>query len=114
MTYLQAKIQGNVEWAEKIETNTAYDLWPLPGPGGYLEKNTLRSIARNISGFELPISLYEGLTFETEEAAADPDYDTVLAMRLREVLFSGMKGVSIGNNEKLVEELRLVPGAGEL
>ncbi|KKZ65813.1 hypothetical protein EMCG_01198 [[Emmonsia] crescens] len=114
MTYLQAKIQGHVEWTEKIETNTAYDLWPLPGPGGYLEKNTLQSIARNISGFELPVSLYEGLTFETEEAAADPDYDTVLAMRLREVLFSGMKGAGIRKNEKLVEELRLVPEAGEL
>ncbi|KLJ10678.1 hypothetical protein EMPG_13952 [Blastomyces silverae] len=114
MTYLQAKIQGNVEWTEKIETTNACDLWPLSGPGGYLEKDTLRSITRNISGFELPASLYEELTFDGENPAMDPDYDTVLSMRLREVLISGMKGLGIRNNEKFGEELRLVDGVGEL
>ncbi|PGG96524.1 hypothetical protein GX51_07796 [Blastomyces parvus] len=114
MTYLQAKIQGNVEWTEKIETTAAHDLWPLSGPGGYMEKDTLRSITRNISGFELPASLYEGLTFDGEDPAGDPDYDTLLSMRLREVLISGMKGLGIRNNEKLGEELKLVDGAGEL
>ncbi|OJD25106.1 hypothetical protein ACJ73_03529 [Blastomyces percursus] len=89
MTCLQAKIQGNVEWTEKIETTTAHDLWPLSGSGGYLEKESLLSITRNISGFELPASLYEEFMFDGENPATDPDYNTVLSMRLREVLVGG-------------------------
>ncbi|QSS59783.1 hypothetical protein I7I51_04579 [Histoplasma capsulatum] len=105
---------GEHGWAEKIETSTAYDLWPLSGPGGYLERYTLQSIGRNISGFGLPASLYEGLMSKAESPAKDPDYDTVLSMRLREVLASGMKGLGIQNNEKFGNELRLVNGAREL
>ncbi|KAG5301178.1 hypothetical protein I7I48_01104 [Histoplasma ohiense] len=62
---------------------------------GYLERYTLQSIGRNISGFDFPASLYEGLMSKSESPAKDPDYDTVLSMRLREVLASGMKGLRI-------------------
>lgn len=51
---------------------------------------------------------------KAESPAKDPDYDTVLSMRLREVLASGMKGLGIQNNEKFGNELRLVNGAREL
>ncbi|PGH11473.1 hypothetical protein AJ79_04848 [Helicocarpus griseus UAMH5409] len=118
MTYLQAKLSGNTAWTDKLAaSSSSYDIWPVAGE--YLEKATLQSLARNISGAELPPALYAGLTFEAEadvKAVADADCEIMLAMRLREVLVEGMEegaGVAryIGENERLLEEMRLVAGA---
>jgi hypothetical protein len=61
MTYLNAKRSGSTTWADKVEKF----LWATPG--AYLEESTLLILGRNISGVELPPSLYEGMPFQTTE-----------------------------------------------
>lgn len=83
ITYIHAKSQGNTAWAEKVESKKV--LWASPGP--YLEKSMLCSLARNISGLELPPVVYEGTTFDTGKPVENDD-DLVLASRVREAVVS--------------------------
>ncbi|KAL2831801.1 hypothetical protein BDW59DRAFT_157757 [Aspergillus cavernicola] len=67
------------------------NFWPTPGK--YLERSTLRSLARNISGLELPPSLINDQTFEDKsisEAEAD-DVGVTLADDLRRATIESIK-----------------------
>ncbi|KAK2771292.1 hypothetical protein FQN53_005102 [Emmonsiellopsis sp. PD_33] len=87
VTYLHAKKSGNTAWAERIDSRNV--LWASPGP--YLEKSTLLSLGRNISGFELPPPLYEDMTFDSAEPPKDATQEVVLSMRVREALIESVK-----------------------
>jgi hypothetical protein len=79
ITYLHAKKDGNKAWVDKVDNRGVF--WASPGP--WVEKSTLLSIGRNISGFELPPSLYEGNTFTGEPCEATADQDVLVCSRLR-------------------------------
>ncbi|KAK2762298.1 hypothetical protein FQN54_001308 [Arachnomyces sp. PD_36] len=81
MSYLNCKRTGNTEWTKKVDSKTVF--WASPGE--YLEKSTLLSLGRNISGFELPPPLYEGNTFDAP-SAPDNDYEVAMSMKLRDAL----------------------------
>lgn len=84
---------GNTDWTSKVEKKT--ELWATPGE--YLRKSTLLSLARNISGFELPPSLYSSTTFErTNESPLTPvdeddDIALDLALKVREAITESTK-----------------------
>lgn len=80
LTYLWAKSQGNLSWAERVETRKVF--WATPR-GPYLHKSTLLSLARDISGVELPSSLYEGKVFERPAKAREPEEELIFAAKLR-------------------------------
>jgi hypothetical protein len=66
MTYIFRKREntsGSIIFTEKVEQETSS--WP--SPGAYLRKSTLVTLARNISGFELPPSLVQDTTFDNRE-----------------------------------------------
>jgi hypothetical protein len=90
---------GNTDWTSKVEKKS--ELWATPG--NYLRKSTLLALARNISGFELPPSLYSSTTFEgTDESPprpADEEDDIVLdlASDLRNAIIEGAKPKDSGD-----------------
>lgn len=81
INYLWAKQQGNQEWVEQIDNKGVF--WASPGP--YLEKSTLISLGRNISGFELPPSILESTTFDGPvPTKGDENQDLSVCIALRE------------------------------
>ncbi|PGH12241.1 hypothetical protein AJ79_04421 [Helicocarpus griseus UAMH5409] len=86
ITYLHAKKDGNLSWVDKVDNR--HVMWASPGL--YLEKSTLTTLARNISGFELPSHLYEKNTFEADEAG-NPEDDGLLALWLRNAMVFSSK-----------------------
>jgi hypothetical protein len=66
MTYIHAVRCGNKGWTAKVEEKNR--IWASSGE--YLRGSTLLTLARNISGFEPPPSLYAENTFE--EAPSSP------------------------------------------
>ncbi|RMJ23805.1 hypothetical protein PHISP_05326 [Aspergillus sp. HF37] len=80
ITYLHAKRDGNKGWVNKVDNRSVF--WASPGP--WLEKSTLLSIGRNISGFELPPSVYEGNTFTGGAHDATEGQDILVCSRLRD------------------------------
>lgn len=71
-------------------------MWASPGP--YLEKSMLCSLARNISGVELPPPLYEDTTFKSDQPAGSPE-DLLLASSLREATLLSAAGVQQDEEE---------------
>ncbi|KAJ5364218.1 uncharacterized protein N7496_009931 [Penicillium cataractarum] len=64
ITYIFRKREdspGSRLFTDQVESEKAF--WPSPGE--YLEKSTLKALARNISGCELPASLTAHTTFES-------------------------------------------------
>ena len=66
VSYIFAQKNGHASFLEKVENGKEF--WASPGE--YLRRSTLISLARNISGLELPPSVLEDKTFE------DPDLDS--------------------------------------
>lgn len=66
---------------DKHENETEF--WASPGK--YLKRSTLISLARNISGLELPPSVYEDMTFETS-AEGSTNEGAIEAMSLPAML----------------------------
>jgi hypothetical protein len=98
MTYLNAKKSGNTTWADKVETKKI--LWATPG--AYLEKSTLLVLGRNISGFELPPPLYEGMTFSDDGGERN---EMEVCVRVRQALIeTGKQRVAEGEEEDEEEE----------
>jgi hypothetical protein len=60
MTVIHAQQSDNTSFLRRLEKKEAF--WA--SPGSYLHKSTLISLARNISGLELPPSVYSDTTFE--------------------------------------------------
>lgn len=81
ITYLNAKKQGNSSFTDNSDTKQGF--WASPGP--YLRRSTLISLARNISGCELPPPLLDENTFETDEVPAHEveDMSIVLSSEMR-------------------------------
>ncbi|KAJ9374586.1 hypothetical protein DTO282E5_669 [Paecilomyces variotii] len=83
VTYLHAKNTGNTSFTEKVEDRNRF--WASPGP--YLRHSTLISLARNISGCDLPPSLLEDTTFKsTDMEDDDDDISTMLSVQLRDAI----------------------------
>lgn len=81
VTVMHAQRTGNTEFLKRLENREIF--WA--SPGSYLRKSTLVSLARNISGLELPPAACENTTFEGEtEAQSSQDTASVLAFQLRE------------------------------
>jgi hypothetical protein len=57
----------NAKFLERVENREVF--WA--SPGSYLRKSTLVSLARNISGLELPPSLYQDTTFGSIDDSVD-------------------------------------------
>lgn len=88
-----------MEWVEAVEARKVF--WASPGP--YLEKSTLKALGRNISGVELPPSLYENETFESNAPPTIND-DALLAGRLRDAMTSMAKRARGGDEDNEEEE----------
>lgn len=86
ITYLNAKKQGNRFFTENVDTKQRF--WASPGP--YLRRSTLTSLARNISGCQLPPPLLDN-TFETDEVPAHEGEDISL------ILSSDMRKATIAS-----------------
>ncbi|KAL5338252.1 hypothetical protein BJX70DRAFT_388656 [Aspergillus crustosus] len=89
ISYLNAKQLGIKTIETKVDTKK---FWPIMGP--YLRKSTLVTLARCVSGCELPAELVEGKTFETggkTEIIAGEDAGMTLGLDLREALIESMK-----------------------
>ncbi|OJJ50661.1 hypothetical protein ASPZODRAFT_162606 [Penicilliopsis zonata CBS 506.65] len=87
VSYLNAKRNNYWGFTSKVETGR---FWPTLGP--YLRRSTLVALGRCISGTELPQSLIEGNTFESEyDAAQDKDSGMILGADIREALEESIK-----------------------
>lgn len=63
ITYLNAKIDGNNDFANEVDTEQSF--WA--SPGSYLRKSTLTMLSRNVSGMEIPPNVYKDNTFEDQD-----------------------------------------------
>lgn len=75
-------MEGYTEFTSAVEEKVGF--WKAPGR--YLERSTLRALARNFSGLELSESVIEGQTFidETVDDAEREEASEILADKLRE------------------------------
>jgi hypothetical protein len=63
-----------------------------PSPGAYLQRATLVALARNISGLDLPESMYTDTTFPAIVGGQDPlETALVLTSDLRKAILETMK-----------------------
>jgi hypothetical protein len=119
MTYIFRKREntsGSIIFTEKVEQETSS--WP--SPGAYLRKSTLVTLARNISGFELPPSLVQDTTFDNREEYSgvfecspvmltaqeiiDAMSTSIKAARIEERM-RGMKGMMLATATKVMIKL---------
>jgi len=87
--YLYTKASGNNTVNEKVNR---HDFWPTMGR--YLHRSTLVTLARCVSGTELPPSLLEMNTFEPDEELdkrMGQDIGMLLGAELREAFISSME-----------------------
>ena len=85
ITYINAKRLGNTQFTEAVEGKERF----CESPGPYLRKSTLISLARNISGIELPSTLIEDQTFEKPgdlSAKQAEDANLLLSAHLRDAI----------------------------
>jgi hypothetical protein len=97
ISYLHARISGNDTVSGKVNRN---DFWPTMDR--YLHRSTLVTLARCVSGIELPPSLLERNTFEPDgelDKRRGEDIGMLLAADIR-----GNHISSIGVEEKDDEE----------
>ncbi|KAN0074125.1 hypothetical protein V8E54_008062 [Elaphomyces granulatus] len=66
-TFTRWNRNDNAKFLERVENKEIF--WA--SPGSYLRKSTLVSLARNISGLELPPSLYQDTTFGSTDDSVD-------------------------------------------
>ncbi|PGH11390.1 hypothetical protein AJ79_04891 [Helicocarpus griseus UAMH5409] len=85
ITYIDAKQKGNLAWVQDVESRKVF--WATPG--SYLRKSMLRTLARNISGVEMPPAIYEGNTFESGDDVGDADL--IVAGLLRQATVESIK-----------------------
>ncbi|KAJ5384009.1 hypothetical protein N7517_001920 [Penicillium concentricum] len=88
--YIFCKKRGQVTFTDKVEA--AGQFWPTPGP--YLRKSMLRTLARSISGYQLPASLVDNKTFEdSEHVKGDPGAESgiVAAQSIYEAMIASIK-----------------------
>lgn len=85
IAYLNAKSRGASDAvAKKVE---ATRFWPSAGE--YLNRSTLVTLARCVSGSELPKSLVQDKTFDSGDASTrDADAGTVLGADVRDAILA--------------------------
>jgi hypothetical protein len=81
ISYLHAKKADNSEFTERVEGKEHF--WA--SPGNYLRQSTFISLARNISGLELPPSVYCDTTFNDDNQVSKAREDEI-TLRLRGLL----------------------------
>jgi len=86
ISYIFAQKNGNQLFINKM--NNDKNFWASPGE--YLRKSTLISLARNISGLELPPNILDKTTFEGT-ASEETDDTLVLSAHLRAAYVSTIK-----------------------
>jgi len=89
ITIINAQRANNTPFLQRLEGKEVF--WA--SPGSYLRRSTLVSLARNISGLELPPSQYNETTFEETELDARRDQDAAaqLAVQLRNATVESSK-----------------------
>jgi hypothetical protein len=99
ITYIHAQKSGNTTFTNRVENKT--DFWASPGP--YLRKSTLISLARNISGCELPPPLLASTTFEKSEfnvsSEEEDEISMTLASQLRDAVIQSAKDAEKDGSE---------------
>lgn len=99
MTYLHAKAGGNKAFTDSVESKTTF--WASGGP--YLHQSTLKSLARNISGLELPPNITAS-TFE-DPAISESDAEMageMAAVRVREAAVESLKTEARHDNRQYI------------
>jgi hypothetical protein len=90
ITYLNAKRSGFKLFTDQVEAKKNF----FASPGSYLRKSTLLSLARNILGCELPPSIFQDTTFETEDETSITDLEereVSLAAQVRAAAITSIK-----------------------
>ena len=103
MTYLHAKAAGNKTFTDSVESKTTF--WTSGGL--YLHQSTLKSLARNISGLELPSSIIAS-TFE-DPAISESDAEIageMAAVRVREAAVESLKTEAWHGNRQYTGQSR--------
>ncbi|KAL3465565.1 hypothetical protein BJX64DRAFT_285496 [Aspergillus heterothallicus] len=89
ISYLHAKRNGSLAIQKKVDTKR---FWPTMGR--YLNNSTLVTLARCVSGCDLPASLVNGQTFESEDEVASEDAGLLLSVKLRDAWTDSVKELS--------------------
>ena len=88
ITYLYAKVNGNTSFTSSVESRKIF--WASEGQ--YLHNSTLCSLARNISGLELPESLASNVFEDTSVSDREADsIGTSLAADLHRAAVESVK-----------------------
>lgn len=87
ITYLHAKQSGHSAFTSTVDSRHTF--WASPGP--YLEKSTLRSLARNISGLELPPSITEHTFDASASASATENAAIIVSTELQDAVEASSK-----------------------
>ncbi len=97
ITYLNARRMKNFDFSTSVEARKIF--WASPGE--YLRKSTLITLARMISDFELPPSVYGMTTFEDNSMPQDDEDDANLlfSMDLSDILEKGKRESDSGEAE---------------
>lgn len=84
---IHAQRTGNVDLLSRLEVK---EFWASPGE--YLRRSTLVTMARQISGFELPPAAYQEMTFveDGEEEIRSQEAATMLSAQLREATIAAI------------------------
>lgn len=101
MTYLHAKATGNKPFTDSVESKTTF--WASGGP--YLHQSTLKSLARSISGLELPPTITAS-TFE-DPAISESDAEMageMAAARVREAAVESLKTEARNDNRQYTNQ----------
>jgi hypothetical protein len=98
ITYLYAKRNGNTSFPSKVESRSSF----FASPGPYLRRSTLISLGRNISGVELPRSIFDDTTFENDEVVDSETVGAMLSAQLRNATIQSEKERQ--REEKAIDE----------
>lgn len=99
ITYLHAKSAGNKEFTDSVEFKRSF--WASGGQ--WLNGSTLMSLARNISGMELPDCIKENAFFDPEISADEAELSSeISAGKIRQTAVESMKVQEDAGREKEV------------
>ncbi|KAF3385932.1 hypothetical protein DPV78_012543 [Talaromyces pinophilus] len=88
LTVLHAIRTGNKEFVSQLQQKERF--WASPGK--YLQRGTLVSLARNISGLDLPESIYQDTTFPETVGSQDPEETAmVLTLQLKDAILESAR-----------------------
>ncbi|KAI9721002.1 MAG: hypothetical protein M1812_002481 [Candelaria pacifica] len=102
--YALAIIQALMEKNPVVDDLPSGTIWATPGKkDGYLRRSTLRALARQIGGKDLPEELMEAGTFEDPDTAS-PVQDQVTAIEMGRLIREEISGKGKERKEESEEE----------